>query len=384
MKTIRRCANIATALALASVFVFATGCRQVQLQRNTVRQAWTLGDIHQQQVMNNLAMFVYDYQSLPSFAVPNATGSNITDAGSAAIAPGFGRSDGVFQFDVLGMSFGAAREAQESFTMTPINDPRKLELMRCAYQRAVSSCGYGEMSEHCPDCDSIFRKFYTGDTDGVIAEQSDGIVTSDCLSGPCWFQVGCKKDVPKDCPCIYVGHYCGIYVWVPPSGRNELAKLTLAILDYALNDPPTMRSKQVVYYIDEYGLPTTKNRSVGTVSAIINIDENNAGLIKAGSSTEAAKLEQVLRGRLQQASGRIDDLAQMNPEDPRVRDELAVLLEERAAIEGKLHFLNEQFRTGALRDKFYPPARSEQPGSLLLPFDLQQRTLSPGASQPRF
>ena len=57
---------------------------------------------------------------------------------------------------------------QESFVLTPINDPRKLELMRCAYQIAVSSCGYGVPSRNCPDCQARFNTFYTGDPEGNI------------------------------------------------------------------------------------------------------------------------------------------------------------------------------------------------------------------------
>ena len=60
-----------------------------------------------------------------------------------------------------------------------------------------------------------------------------------------------------------VGEYCGCYVWVLPEGQDQLTKLTLAILDYALHEPPVKRTKQVDYNIDEYGLPTTSQRCRG-------------------------------------------------------------------------------------------------------------------------
>ena len=51
-----------------------------------------------------------------------------------------------------------------------------------------------------------------------------------------------------------------------PEGRDELAKLTLAILDYAMHDPPVRLTKTVEYYIDEHGLPTTSKEAVGKVT----------------------------------------------------------------------------------------------------------------------
>ena len=55
-----------------------------------------------------------------------------------------GTSVKAFVFSTLGLNFGGQRTCLESYTLTPVNDPRKLELMRCAYQKAVRSCGIGE------------------------------------------------------------------------------------------------------------------------------------------------------------------------------------------------------------------------------------------------
>ena len=367
-------------LFLGGILLIMSGCTHIQLQKNTVRQARTLGDIHQQQVLNNLAMFAYDPNSLPSFSIPNQGSSNVTDTGSTAATPGFGRSAaGLFLFNTLGLSFGASRQAQEAFTLTPVNDPRKLELMRCAYQQAINQCGRGEVSEHCPDCKTILNKFYTGDPDGDIATKSGGVVTSECLKSPCWFHVGCKHCVPKQCPCSYVGEYCGVYVWVLPDGQNDLTKLTLAILDYALHDPPVMRTKQVVYYLDEYGLPTTQALAVGAVTATVNIDEKNASLLNLASKDEEARLEQVIKAQLQDINEKIAQLDKGTQlSEKSARDERKRLLAERDSLLNKLQYISEQFRTGALKEKYFPPAPSTAPGSLLLPFNLQQNALTPG------
>jgi hypothetical protein len=333
-----RSARCVHALLVCGMLLAACGCTHIQLQRNTIRQARTLSDIHQQQVLNNLAMFVYDYNSFPSFAIPNQGGSNVTDTGGGLASFGFSRGSGAFLFDALGLGFDASRQAAESFTLTPVNDPRKLERMRCAYQQAAATCAYGEVSKRGPDCETIMKKFYTGSPDGEV-RNTDGIVNSECLKGPCWFGVGCKKCIPKHCPCNYVGEYCGCSVWVLPAGRDELAKLTLAILDYAVNDPPTLRSKQVVYYIDKKGAPTTSELSVGTVTAVVNIDEDPASLVYDPTSDSARR--------------------QQSPQ------------------------ADKQYRANSLKNEYYPPQPSTVPGSLLLPFNLQQNTLTPDGSGRR-
>ena len=106
--------------------------------------------------------------------------------------------------------------------------------MRCAYQHAVASCGFGEASKECPKCDELLEEFHAHDLSG-------GGINAECvenLSIEPWFGAGTKHDVPDDCGCIYVGHYCDQYVWVLPEQREPLTQLTLAILDYAVNEPP--------------------------------------------------------------------------------------------------------------------------------------------------
>ena len=71
--------------------------------------------------------------------------------------------------------------------------------MHCAYQLAVRSCrGRNVVSKTCPDCQTRFKVFYTGDPNGDIRANAKGDVTSECLnSEPCWFHVGCKKCLAK-------------------------------------------------------------------------------------------------------------------------------------------------------------------------------------------
>lgn len=162
--------NVGRILPTCLIGFALCGCTHVQLRKNAVREAGTIADFHRQQVLNNLAMFAYDFHSLPFFSYPNQTSANVSDQGTIGITPGFSRPTagparilGHFIFTTLGLSLTAQRQAQEGFVITPVNSPRKLELMRCAYQKALSTCGHGPESTACPDCKTRLNVFYTGD-----------------------------------------------------------------------------------------------------------------------------------------------------------------------------------------------------------------------------
>lgn len=352
------------------------GCTHVQLQKDMVNQATTVGDLQIQQVMNNLAMFVYNYDSMPYFCYPNQGATIVTDQASAGGTATWGRpvTTGAtpttaprrftdFLLTALGLSASAQRSQQESFTLTPINDPRKLELMRCAYQTAVSNCGYGTPPRSCPDSQARFNTFYTGSPDGKISQLTSGIVTSDCLKGVCWFHVGCEKDVPKDCCCIYVGHYCGVYVWVTAEGRNELTKLTLAILDYAVHEPPVQLTKDVTYYIDPLGLPTNQKAGVGIVKATIGVNEQPSSLLNIPPAQEV-DLEQQLQERIRRLTALLN-----TTENAQQKKDLTDEIED---ARQKLYFLDQQLRNGGLKEQFLPPGAAPAPPYSIIP-GLQQQ-----------
>ena len=357
------------------VLCAASGCTHVQLRNNSVNEAGAVGDMQTQQVLDNLAMFVYDYNAMPYFSFPNQSSAGVTDIGNAGLSSGWGRlSSSPFPFllNSLGLTFGASRQAQEGFVVTPINDPRRLDLMRCAYQQAIRSCCGRGASTTCPDCQTRFKVFYTGDPNGDIRAKANGTVTSECLnSNRCWFHVGCTKCVPKNCHCNLVGHYCGVYVWVGPEGRDELTKLTLAILDYACNSQPVQLTKTVIYYLDAYGLPTTQAKAVGTVTAVIGISEQDQSLLNTPRPDEA-RIEQYLDYRLRNIRERLDATKDS--------DERTALLDQQQLLQDKLDFLHEQLRVGGLKEQYLRPAAQTAP-SIIPGFQLQLNTLGTPAPQ---
>ena len=341
----------AFALLVFCLCIFSGCTTHRALRRNTVRQAETVTDLHQQQVLDNLAKFLHDPYAVPSFALATLGTSDVTDVGGASSSFEWMASG----FDGASLSADGKRTAKGTWTMTPVTDPRKLELMRCAYQRVLGNCGIIE-SPCCPDCTKRFNKFYVGrsygsgytqkgercyeyDESGQVKNlvpdacdrtnpcskcrcqskkqsasteeeelplpgdsqfegghhwnvgsignneetaqdckscttPSSGIVTSECLyPRRCWFRRSCnRKDVPKHCQ-LY-GHYCGTYVWVPCGpGRDKLAKLTLAILDYAMNKDREIPTKEVVAYMKRDGTATSSSKAELVVKSVISADE---------------------------------------------------------------------------------------------------------------
>jgi hypothetical protein len=240
----------------------------------------TVHDLQEQQVLDNLAMFVANPCAMPYFSLASQGSSGVTDMGSLSIGNQLARTAAnLFEFTQLMINPSLSRSAAENWTLNPINDSVKLSLMRCAYQRSIGACCSTSPSCDCPNCNALMTTFYqlppqaplpltsmaiegcpcgpTGiefSNKGAVADETAkaastggsstglshvaGTNTPFCLdSSHCWFCWGPKSAVPKDCCCYFVGHYCDTYVWVPPSGRDQLTKLTLLIVDIAYYDP---------------------------------------------------------------------------------------------------------------------------------------------------
>ena len=244
--------------------LFATGCTHAQLRYNTTHQAKTLSQIYEQQVLDNLAMFCVDQHALPYFAYPKEGTGSVTDDGAFTGTP--------FNTFRVAAGLNFTRTNLEQWGLTPVSEPDKLKRMRCAYQRAV-----GAPTDGCLECCKLEQEW-------------QGDPNFDC-DGPCsvhcgWLSCGSRKDVPHD-NCGLVGHYCGTYVWVEPCYRDHLTRLTLMILDYANNEPPATREKQVEFNIDEHGhITSDPARIAGKVTATIGINDPATSAINGDANWE--------------------------------------------------------------------------------------------------
>lgn len=336
---------------LVLAVLLATGCTHHQLRYDTINQADTLNDIYRRQVLDNLAMFVVDPHSIPHFAIPNGGTSTVSDTGSLAFSP-----LNAFR-KVAGLT--GSRNVQESWALSPVRDPDKLRRMRCAYQQAVGAC------EDCIDCCALQKRFlgksatqqiHVRDpiTKAPVLKNGDPILDPltrepfvdvdgepfidprtnepyqiDCetgcvtipeydCDGPCaikcgWFRKGTCWSVPASCR-DYAGSYHSTYVWVEPAQRNELAKLILAIIDYAEKDPPPSRTmKDVTLLVDRNGrIAKTPLDVRGIVKATIAVGDENKRILRVDRSICEKETEKVQR-KIDSIKAELNSQLKVNP-----------------------------------------------------------------------
>ena len=298
--------------------IAVSGCAHTHLRVKTVKQSNTVNNIFEKQVLDNLAMFVVEPNSVPSFAYPKEGNTNVQDSVSLKGSP-FDKFREIAGID-------GSRSSLGSWGLQPITDPDKLRLMRCAYQRAVGCL----TDDPCVDCCGDEKKFigktdrtvavtkivdgkpvavndpltgtpYVDPATGNLATYPDGtpvidpktglpklhikIPRYDC-DGECAVQCGwlCRERRLRDVPLgsrHLVGSYRGQYVWIHPDGYNEFAKLVMKILDYATNDPPktAVVKKEVQFYIDADGNRVKKADAVGKVVAVIDVGEKHTSIL---------------------------------------------------------------------------------------------------------
>lgn len=299
-------------LAVGAVVLLSiqSGCATRHLRYNTVTQAAAVADVHTQQVLDNLAKFAANPNAMPYFTFTSSSTSDVTDTIPATQSFSFTP----FGLASWGMGTGLTRGARQSYSTEPVTDPRKLELMRCAYQRAIGNCCCSSVVS-CANCEKLFNNFYLGqtipgttqkltadgtpiwiqpgdnereliklgkgsyadvafpniaipidDTDVVVlavektislVASRSGETTIECIDGECWFNTGTKHDVSKLTQ-HYVGHRGNTYVWVPEQHVRRLTDLTLVILDIATKKPiekPKKREIEVKLNLDYLGHP---------------------------------------------------------------------------------------------------------------------------------
>jgi len=247
----------------------------------------TLSDIYTQQVLNNLAMFIQNPYALPFFAFPNQGTTQIQDSGTIG-GPGY--SGG--HFITSPFDLNATRQATENWVLVPVSDPAKLALMRCAYREAIASCIGRDLNAEtaCPDCRKLRTEFYGHQF--PEAGKPNGGESGPCLNSPPWFRWGCEKHahLPRNFACQQVGSYCNVYVCVTPEGRDMLTRLTLTILDYAVNDPRQYekRTKVVEISLDANGKPSAE-KSATKITATIPIDQPSSSLVTLEKSVAYIK-----------------------------------------------------------------------------------------------
>jgi hypothetical protein len=137
------------------------GCTATQLRRHTVSQAETVHDIYQQQVLDNLAMFVHNRNSYPYFSLLGQGTTSLTDTASLADTNSWGRiAAGTFLYATAALNPTLTRAQMGSWQTYPINDSVKLNVMQCIYRQAVDSGLGTPTASFCPDCANLYYAYF--------------------------------------------------------------------------------------------------------------------------------------------------------------------------------------------------------------------------------
>jgi hypothetical protein len=223
-----------TILAILPLFLLPAGCQSTSLRHHTERQARSLTELQYNQVLDNIAMFSENPNSLPFFstAAQGQTSNNYQinpttglQFGSLALA-----SAPFFTLNQVGTSLGGTVAESEQWNTNSVLNPDLLALMRCVYQKTVGTCACD------PDTEKTLRAFFAGHDSFIEAMH------------PGWYGVGRRCDVPK---CAKYVRHCGdTFVWVMPEGVDYLTRLTMAILDLATVQTPLVLSDPAGMGID--------------------------------------------------------------------------------------------------------------------------------------
>src|SRR5262245_15282190 len=216
-------------MAAALAAALLTGCTHAQLRHSTLQTASILPDLQHQQVLDNLARFCANADSLPYFAVTAGGTVQVGDSGNGSVT---------LAWDPFGLvsevlNLGAARVVSEQYDVGVVVDPSKLDTMRAAYQWTLGLQTNANRQK--------LIDYFGEDFEQTIPSEP-------------WFSCGPCARVP-DCAC-YVGKHCGTAAWVTPEGMEGLTRFTLAILDVATSGepiPPQTREVRKRYQGSERG-----------------------------------------------------------------------------------------------------------------------------------
>jgi hypothetical protein len=251
------------AVLLIGLLSALSGCTHIALRNDTVRTTDTLADLQYQQVLDNVARFHCNPDTIPSFAVTTAGTVSVLDTTGAGVSPTYSPTltsaqQGGGALPILSLLFPltASRAVTENWSLTPITDADNLRRLRCAYRLLVM----GEATPNYEFCVKQMKEFFVGEEAALV----------DYFPPRGWYGVGGKKDVPK-CTC-YVGHYGGTYVWVTSEGMNGLALFTMGALDLATGKLRTPQRTVVRKYKGE---PKPENL---TESQVTTTEDDEAAL----------------------------------------------------------------------------------------------------------
>ena len=261
-------------LAAFAGLIVIGGCTHRSLTRNTILTINTVMDIQYSSVLSNLAMMSVHPEGSPNHVHLADGVVQINDRAGFGQAGGFdtGINPG-FSLNRFGPS--GQRQVTEQWGTDATTDPERLYDLQCLYRTALG----------LPPLPPTFGITYLrstpqeqgqkGDGPETSSLKVDGMIRTAAQSGttssggggstpggsssgsgdrgmvpieillndvppPGWYQLGGKKDVPKDA--CYVGCWGNRYAWVTSDGVPGLTQFTIAVLTVIKLSPGQGRS----------------------------------------------------------------------------------------------------------------------------------------------
>jgi hypothetical protein len=231
-----------------------------------------LTELEYQQVLDNVARFHCNPDTIPSFAVPSAGTVSVLDTSGAGVSPTYSptltflqQGGGALPILSLLFPFSVSRGLTDNWSLTPVTDADNLRRLRCAFRLLVM----GEATPNHEYCAKQMKEFFAGEEAALV----------DYYPPRGWYGLGRKEDVPGDA--CYVGCYGCTYVWVTADGMNGLATFTMGALDLATGK---LRTPQVTEVKRYKGEPKPENLVETTVT---RTKDDEAGLedIRSGRTS---------------------------------------------------------------------------------------------------
>jgi hypothetical protein len=211
-------------LVLASALA-VSGCTTLSLERHTLAQGVSAGELRYQEVVDNLALIANDPSTLPVYSSIYYGTIAVTDQGQIGAqttwqhVKGVGSQNG---FASQTVNPQLSRTVLQNWSLDPILVPEKLEAIRSAAQWAV----YGP-ERVSPEGMSLLASPDEDPAPGRHFGVRDRLARLE----PGWVHYGRLTDVPLHA--AYKGHCRGTWVWIMPEGLDALAEFALVVQNIA-------------------------------------------------------------------------------------------------------------------------------------------------------
>jgi hypothetical protein len=217
---------------IAILLCCGSGCTMLSLERHTVAQSASTGDLRYREVMDNLAMSAANPSALPYYATIYSGSAQVSDTFGAISTTTWQHVVGKNGFGSEAFNPSEQRQIIENWTLDPVVYSAKLEAMRACAKWVL----FGPNSLNEEEMSLLINPDAAPPGPNPHFDVADRL--ANLPSG--WVHIGRLCDVPA-CAC-YKAHCAQTWAWVEGAGMQGLADYTLVLQSIGRVDPnsPTL------------------------------------------------------------------------------------------------------------------------------------------------